>query len=107
MKRQMLYGMLALFMLFLITADPGGTGEEGRNFVSWISTGWDDTREFVGSLLDEDGDPDRNDLGEVPIPTLGPDESPVDGGGGDGGADAGADGGGADADGGGAGSASG
>ena len=103
MKRQMLYGMLALFMLFLITADPGGTGEEGRNFVSWISTGWDDTREFVGSLLDEDGEPDRNDLGEVPLPTLGPDEAPVDGGG-DGGGDAGADGGGADE---GAGSASG
>lgn len=103
MKRQMLYGMLALFMLFLITADPGGTGEEGRNFVSWISTGWDDTREFVGSLLDEDGDPDRNDLGEVPIPTLGPEDPPLDGGAGDGGGDA-SDGSGADE---GAGSASG
>lgn len=98
MKRQVLYGMLALFMLFLITADPGGTGEEGRNFVSWISTGWDDTREFVGSLLDENDEPDRNDLGEVPIPTLGPDDPPpIDG-------DGGADGGGADE---GAGSASG
>lgn len=78
MKRQVLYGMLALFMLFLITADPGGTGEEGRNFVSWMSTGWDDTREFVGSLLGDD-EPDRNELGEVPIPTLGPEAPPVEG----------------------------
>ena len=93
MKRQVLYGMLALFLLFLITADPGGTGEEGRNFVSWISTGWDDTREFVGSLLDED-DGDTNDLGEVPIPTLGPEDPPLEGDGADGGSgggDAGAD----------------
>ena len=89
MKRQVLYGMLALFMLFLITADPGGTGEEGRNFVSWISTGWDDTREFVGSLLDDDGESDTNDLGEVPIPTLGPEDPPVDGGGDGGGGDGG------------------
>ncbi|MEM7285249.1 MAG: hypothetical protein AAF480_02775 [Actinomycetota bacterium] len=96
MQRQVLYGMLALFMLFLITADPGGTGEEGRNFVGWISTGWDDTREFVGSLLDDDSDePERNELGEVPIPTLGPEEPPPDtggdgGDGGDGGVDEGA-----------------
>ena len=84
MKRQMLFGALALFMLFLITADPGGTGEEGRNFVSWVSTGWDDAREFVGSLLDEDDSTERNELGEIPIPTVGPEAPAPDDTGGDG-----------------------
>jgi hypothetical protein len=75
MNKSMLYGMLALFMLFMITANPSGTGENGRDFVGWISSGWDDAREFVDSFVG-DADSDTNDLGEVPIPTLPPDPVP-------------------------------
>ena len=71
MTKKMMYGMLMLFMLFLITANPSGTGENGRDFVTWISTGWDDAREFVSSFVG-DGTSDRNELGEVQIPTVGP-----------------------------------
>ena len=71
MTKKMMYGMLMLFMLFLITANPSGTGENGRDFLSWISTGWDDAREFVSSFVG-DGTCDRNELGEVQIPTVGP-----------------------------------
>jgi hypothetical protein len=53
MRRSLTYGMLVLFMLFLITANPSGTGENGRAFVSWLSQGWDDTREFVSTLVGE------------------------------------------------------
>ena len=73
----MLYGMLVLFLLFMITANPGQAGEDGRSFIGWLSTGWDDTREFVDSLVGDE-DSDRNELGEVPIPTLGPEEPSVE-----------------------------
>ncbi len=71
MRKTMMYGMLMLFMLFLITANPSGTGENGREFLGWLSTGWDDAREFVSSLVGDET-ADRNELGEVPIPTVGP-----------------------------------
>lgn len=77
MNRTMLYGMLVLFLLFMITANPARTGEDGRSFIDWLSSGWDDTREFVDSLVG-DAESDRNELGEVPIPTLGPEEPSVD-----------------------------
>lgn len=76
MNKSMLYGMLALFMLFMITANPSGTGENGRDFVGWISSGWDDAREFVDSFVG-DAESDTNDLGEVPIPTVAPDTDPI------------------------------
>lgn len=71
MKRPMVYGMLMLFLLFMITANPSSTGESGRDFAAWLSTGWDDTREFVGSLIGDET-ADTNDLGEVPIPSVAP-----------------------------------
>jgi hypothetical protein len=71
MTKKMMYGTIMLFMLFLITANPSGTGENGREFIAWMSSGWDDAREFVSSLVG-DGTSDRNELGEVPIPTVGP-----------------------------------
>ena len=71
MRKTMMYGTMMLFMLFLITANPSGTGENGREFISWMSSGWDDAREFVSSLVG-DGTSDRNELGEVPIPTVAP-----------------------------------
>lgn len=74
MNKPMVYGMLMLFLLFMITANPSGTGENGRDFVGWLSSGWDDAREFVDSLVG-DGNAE-NDLGEVPIPTLPPVEEP-------------------------------
>lgn len=86
MKRPMVYGTLMLFLLFMITANPSSTGESGREFVSWLSTGWDDTREFVGSLIGDET-ADTNEFGEVPIPSVGPEvesgagASPGDGGG--------------------------
>lgn len=54
MRRSMTYGLLVLFMLFLITANPSSTGQSGRDFITWLSSGWDDTRAFVTSLLEED-----------------------------------------------------
>ena len=73
MKRSMTYGMLVLFLLFMITANPGDTGESGRSFVGWLSSGWDDGREFMGSLIgDEEADVRTNEFGEVVIPTVDP-----------------------------------
>lgn len=74
-----MYGLLVLFLLFLITANPSGTGENGRDFVGWLSSGWDDAREFVGSLAgDEESDPpETNELGEVIIPTVAPAAEPT------------------------------
>ena len=76
MRRNLTYGLLVLFMVFLITANPSGTGENGRNFFAWLSTGWDDTREFVGSFIGDESadDPDTNEFGEVVIPTVAPAE---------------------------------
>jgi hypothetical protein len=71
----MLYGMLLLFMLFMITANPSDTGENGRDFVGWISSGWDDAREFVDSFVG-DAESDTNEFGEIPIPTVDPDLEP-------------------------------
>ncbi len=71
MRRSMIYGTLVLFLLFMITASPGETGEDGRDFVSWLSSGWDDTREFMGSLIGDE-QADTNELGEVPIPSVAP-----------------------------------
>jgi hypothetical protein len=53
MRRSLTYGMLVLFTLFLITANSSGAGESCRDFVGWLSQGWDDTREFVSTLVDE------------------------------------------------------
>ncbi|MFN3216006.1 MAG: hypothetical protein ACE367_05890 [Acidimicrobiales bacterium] len=69
MTKKMMYGAIMLFMLFLITANPSGTGENGREFISWMSSGWDDAREFVSSLVGDET-VERNELGEVPIPTV-------------------------------------
>ena len=75
MKRSMIYGMLVLFLLFMITANPSGTGENGRSFIDWLASGWDDSREFMGSLIGDE-EADTNDLGEVPIPTVAPVPTP-------------------------------
>ena len=75
MKRSMTYGMLVLFLLFMITANPSDTGENGRSFVGWLSSGWDDGREFMGSFIgDEEADVDTNEFGEIPIATVAPAE---------------------------------
>jgi hypothetical protein len=67
----MTYGLMALFLVFMITANPSGTGENGREFFGWLSSGWDDTREFVSSFVG-DGQADTNEFGEVEIPTVAP-----------------------------------
>ncbi len=72
MRRNMTYGLLVLFMLFLITANPQGTGTNGREFITWLSSGWDDTRAFVSSLLGEADTPVTDEFGEVVIPTVPP-----------------------------------
>lgn len=69
MRKTMMYGTMMLFMLFLITANPSGTGENGREFISWMSSGWDDARDFVSALVGDET-VERNELGEVPIPTV-------------------------------------
>jgi len=71
MRRSITYGMMVLFLLFMITANPSGAGENGRDFVSWLAGGWDDTREFVGELIGDET-ADTNELGEIPIPTVDP-----------------------------------
>lgn len=71
MRKSMTYGLLVLFLLFTITANPSGTGERGREFIGWLSSGWDDGREFLGSLLGDE-QADTNEFGEVPIPTTPP-----------------------------------
>ena len=76
MRRTMTYGMLVLFLLFMITANPSGTGENGRDFISWLGTGWDDAREFVGELIGDE-QADTNEFGEVPIATVEPAPEPV------------------------------
>jgi len=68
--------MLVLFMLFLITANPSGTGENGREFIGWLAGGWDDAREFVGELIGDET-ADTNEFGEVEIPTVAPAASPT------------------------------
>ncbi len=82
MKRSMIYGMLVLFLLFMITANPSGTGENGREFVGWISSGWDDARAFVDSFVEDPDEPEVNELGEVVIPTVPPEDNvpPADSG---------------------------
>lgn len=79
MRSKLTYGLLVAFLVFLITANPSGTGESGRDFLAWLSGGWDDTREFVSSLIgEEDGDgAETNDLGEVVIPTVAPESQPT------------------------------
>lgn len=74
MRRSMTYGMLVLFVLFMITAQPSETGQNGRNFLGWLAGGWDDTREFVGELLDDSVE--TNEFGEVEIPTVAPEPQP-------------------------------
>ena len=71
MRRTMTYGMLVLFVLFLITANPSGTGRDGRAFIGWLAGGWDDAREFVGELIGDET-ADTNEFGEVRIPTVEP-----------------------------------
>lgn len=71
MRRSITYGMLVLFLLFMITANPSGTGENGRNFLAWLGGGWDDAREFVGELIGDET-ADTNEFGEVPIATVEP-----------------------------------
>lgn len=71
MRRSITYAMMVLFLLFMITANPSGAGENGREFVSWLAGGWDDTREFVGELIGDEV-ADTNELGEIPIPTVDP-----------------------------------
>ncbi len=83
MRRSMLYGTLVLFLLFLITASPSETGEDGRSFVSWLASGWDDTREFMGSLIGDE-EADTNEFGEIPIPSVAPAPGPEEGGAGTG-----------------------
>jgi len=65
--------MLVLFMLFLITANPSGTGESSREFIGWLGGGWDDAREYVGELIGDD----TNEFGEVQIPTVPPAANPT------------------------------
>lgn len=77
MRSKLTYGLLVGFLVFLITANPSGTGESGREFLGWMSGGWDDTREFVSSLMGEENgtnSDDTNDLGEVVIPTVAPEQ---------------------------------
>lgn len=74
MNRPMVYGTLMLFLLFMITANPSGTGENGRDFVGWLSSGWDDAREFVDSFVGDGQSDDGDELDEVPIPTLPPED---------------------------------
>ena len=69
MRRSMTYGMLVLFLLFMITANPRGTGANGRDFLDWLSGGWDDTREFVSELMAENPG-GEDELGDIPIPTV-------------------------------------
>jgi hypothetical protein len=80
MRRSLTYGMLVLFTLFLITANPSGTGESGRDFVSWLSQGWDDTREFVSTLVGESDETipaaadqltEAQRLAQAAVPTVG------------------------------------
>jgi len=66
---------MVLFLLFMITANPSGTGENGRDFLSWLGTGWDDAREFVGELIGDE-QADTNEFGEVSIPTVPPAPQP-------------------------------
>ena len=75
MNRPMVYGTLMLFLLFMITANPSGTGENGREFADWLASGFDDAREFMGSFIGDE-EADTNDLGEIPIPSVGPEADP-------------------------------
>jgi hypothetical protein len=79
MRRNLTYGLLVLFMLFLITANPSGTGTNGREFITWLSQGWDDTRAFVTSLVEEaeDGEVDGADTAPTPVPIATPTPLPT------------------------------
>ena len=50
-------------------------GENGREFADWLASGFDDAREFMGSFIGDE-EADTNDLGEIPIPSVGPEADP-------------------------------
>lgn len=84
MRRNLIYGLLVLFILFLITANPSGTGTNGREFFSWLSQGWDDTRAFVTSLVGDsengtttDDEPDTASEAPTAVPVATPTPLPT------------------------------